>query len=38
MTCPARDFTGAGIDGEGHATGRRQHGVWSGLDRTEGAV
>jgi hypothetical protein len=38
MTYPARDPTGAGIDREGHATGRRQHGVWSGLERTEGVV
>lgn len=38
MTYPARDPTDAGIDGEGHATSRREHRVWSEFDRTEGVV
>lgn len=38
MTYPARDPTDARINGEGHATSRREHGVWSECDRTEGAV
>jgi hypothetical protein len=38
MTDPARDPTDGGIDGEVHAAGRRQHGVSSEFDGTEGAV